>query len=306
MPHDYPENLVTKYRLCYIRGMTYEIQQPRTHNAGAAVDTAIRSHLQTVAGQYAAPVQSFLGFLGKDSISVDSVERFRDHLLHELHRKPATVARSVSAVRTSIREAMDRPDVPIGVRYEVDRQLSKVKTPSKGTPAPVTMSAQQLQQFNAQAKPRAAALARFLYHTAARISEALQIRTDAIKADGPGRFRVEIIGKGSKPRTLRIPAAVLDECRQVFGDGPLLFGGWKRPAAANMIRREAARILEVDGISPHSFRHTAATTAAAAGVPVDAIADWLGHADASMTAAYYLHNRMTPDYLDRVWNAGQD
>lgn len=56
--------------------------------------------------------------------------------------------------------------------------------------------------------------------------------------------------------------------------------------------------LDVDGLTPHKLRHTAASLAIAAGADVKVVQQMLGHKDASMTLNTYAD--LWPDRLDEV------
>ncbi len=61
---------------------------------------------------------------------------------------------------------------------------------------------------------------------------------------------------------------------------------------------EAAQRAGIDPRpTPHSLRHTYATRAVMAGIPLRVVADLLGHSDTTMVEIFYLH--LTPDYVDR-------
>ncbi|MEQ8229243.1 MAG: tyrosine-type recombinase/integrase [Rhodospirillales bacterium] len=49
--------------------------------------------------------------------------------------------------------------------------------------------------------------------------------------------------------------------------------------------------------TPHSLRHTYATRAVMAGIPLRVVAELLGHSNMTMVEIFYLH--LTPDYVDR-------
>lgn len=56
-------------------------------------------------------------------------------------------------------------------------------------------------------------------------------------------------------------------------------------------------------VTPYTLRHTGAVWAAEAGIPMDELAQFLGHDDAATTSKHYA--RYSPDYLRRVANAVQ-
>jgi len=147
------------------------------------------------------------------------------------------------------------------------------------------------------------ALLLFLYNTGARVQEVADLRFEHL--DLATHPRVRLHGKGDKWRTcplweetarllrlLLTPSAGQEPVPQaaVFASDasrPLTrFGIYK-------IVRRHARSLDRDGlaqqrrtISPHVFRHTTAVHLLAAGVEVNVIRGWLGHADLSTTYRY--------------------
>ena len=53
--------------------------------------------------------------------------------------------------------------------------------------------------------------------------------------------------------------------------------------------RRACRTAGVPGLGYHSLRHTFASTLLSRGVSVKAVADWLGHANPTVTVTTYAH-----------------
>ena len=62
-----------------------------------------------------------------------------------------------------------------------------------------------------------------------------------------------------------------------------------RPDRMNHLLRQAAKRAGVPNVGPHGMRHTAATLALAAGVPLHVVSQRMGHADTSITASLYAH-----------------
>ena len=62
-----------------------------------------------------------------------------------------------------------------------------------------------------------------------------------------------------------------------------------KPNTLNHRLRGLVRRLELPQISPHGLRHTAATVALRAGVPVHVVSRRLGHSDPSITLSVYAH-----------------
>ncbi len=89
---------------------------------------------------------------------------------------------------------------------------------------------------------------------------------------------------------------VPDEHRNAWhlgGSGPTGRGTLLDPAN---LRRSLRTVTEQAGLGrwhPHELRHSAASLLSAAGVPLEEVADVLGHASARVTSATYRH-RTTP------------
>lgn len=167
------------------------------------------------------------------------------------------------------------------------------------------------------------ALVLFLAYSGVRIGEATALRvadvdlaarrahirqTWTIDADSN---RVLDTPKNHERRSVPLTRAVLDTV------GPLLEG---QPADAFVFRATRGGAVndgnwrtrvfvyaasDADlagrGVTPHKLRHTAASSAIAAGADVQVVRTMLGHRDASMTLDVYGH--LWPDRLDEVANA---
>lgn len=119
---------------------------------------------------------------------------------------------------------------------------------------------------------------------------------------------VEGLPKSGKRRTVSIPASLVDELRPLVdgrpaddrlfttkrGD-PLRKANWRTREFLPAVDKAK---LDVQGLTPHKLRHTAASLAIAAGADVKVIQQMLGHADAAMTLNVYGH--LFPDRLDEV------
>lgn len=142
------------------------------------------------------------------------------------------------------------------------------------------------------------ALLLFLYNTGARVQEVADLRVGNLHLREPATVRLH--GKGDKWRTCPLwtqTALMLTELTNttnrrasddaVFvsttGEPLTRFGLYK------IVRRHAARLdqpRQNRTVSPHTFRHTAAVHLLEAGVEVNVIRGWLGHADLSTTNRY--------------------
>lgn len=140
------------------------------------------------------------------------------------------------------------------------------------------------------------ALLLFLYNTGARVQEVADLRVGHLELREVALVRLH--GKGGKWRTCplwRQTATLLTELldetkgpetpvfRSVTGEALTRFGIYK------IVRRHTGH-LDNDRTgrrtSPHIFRHTAAVHLLEAGVEVNVIRGWLGHADLTTTNRY--------------------
>jgi len=143
------------------------------------------------------------------------------------------------------------------------------------------------------------ALLLFLYNTGARVQEAADLRAGHLKLGEAALVRLH--GKGDKWRTCPLwrqtaallaelldsldapPAADAPVFRSTTGEALTRFGIYK------IVRRHAGHLDDTRAkrrVSPHIFRHTAAVHLLEAGVEVNVIRGWLGHADLTTTNRY--------------------
>lgn len=149
-----------------------------------------------------------------------------------------------------------------------------------------------------------------LYSTGLRIAELIGIHRGQIKLNGCAK--IQVIGKGSKTRTVKIPMDLYNEIVSLFGnESEYLFSVKKQNRIeeskgyagklnqANLFRsiRKAYEEIGVKKIGLHTHRHLFATELVKQGVPINEVSKLLGHSSVDITAKYYLHNQTEPDEL---------
>jgi integrase/recombinase XerD len=151
--------------------------------------------------------------------------------------------------------------------------------------------------------PRAEALVTLLALNGLRISEAVGARVEDLDADRGHRV-LRVRRKGGKRAKIPLtPAAsrALDAAIDARTSGAIFATSTgrslDRSEAWRLIRRLAkvAGIASASNLSPHSMRHTYATTALDAGVPLRDVQDSMGHSDPRTTRLY----DRSRDNLDR-------
>ena len=141
------------------------------------------------------------------------------------------------------------------------------------------------------------ALVVFLYNTGARVQEAADLRVEHLQlGDHP---LVRLHGKGDKWRSCPLWRQTADLLEELLastdgtGPGTPVFAAKGRPLTRfgiyKVVRRHAGDLDDAGkgrSISPHIFRHTAAVHLLEAGVDINVIRGWLGHADLTTTNRY--------------------
>lgn len=103
------------------------------------------------------------------------------------------------------------------------------------------------------------------------------------------------VKKGGKLQTLQVPPPVAGPVEDAIGDRgpeePILLNEWgnrmTRANAALMLRRLCRAAGVSDAMASHGLRRSFTTAGAAAGVPLDALAETLGHANTATTKRHY-------------------
>lgn len=143
------------------------------------------------------------------------------------------------------------------------------------------------------------ALLLFLYNTGARVQEVADLRVGNLELVDPAIVRLH--GKGDKWRSCPLWHQTVDLLAELLGphdragspDTPVFVSSsgeaLTRSGIYKIVRRHAGHLdNERTGrrVSPHIFRHTAAVHLLEAGVEVNVIRGWLGHADLTTTNRY--------------------
>ena len=142
---------------------------------------------------------------------------------------------------------------------------------------------------------REKALVDFLYSTAARVSEVCALDLKHIDFT-EHTVRIEH-GKGNKGRTTFLNAEAEISLKAYLAsrkdDSTVLFAPARGPAhhlCKKTMEQEISNIVSRCHVSvkvtPHVFRHTAASLALQRGMPIDQVQKWLGHARIQTTLRY--------------------
>ena len=259
---------------------------------------------------YRRDLTRYLGFLDEHGIAAPSeatpedLERYVAWLRSS--RTPegeaytsASVARFVVAVRGLHRFLAIEGVTATDTAFDLD-------APSTGRSLPKALSVESIERLLAAPlgedplARRDRAMLELLYGAGLRISELTGLDVDDI--DRIDRL-VRVVGKGDRERVVpfgELAAEALDDwidrARAVLAPrGPAAFlnvrgsrlsrqGAWK-------VLRGHAEAVDLDGVSPHTLRHSFATHLLDGGADVRAVQELLGHASVTTTQVYTLVSR---------------
>ena len=256
--------------------------------------------LPFVAGKARTPVDR----LAVRDLSAERVRAFLVHLEERRRCSPRTRNQRLAAIRTFARYVAARSPEHI----EWCSQVRAIVLKNTAPPAVSYLEKHEIDalldapdSYTSQGR-RERALLLFLYHTGARVSEAAHLRVRALQfTDNRAEYsRVTLLGKGGKTRqcpllgesarALADPVAERDAGKAVFLNrlGRPITRSGIRQTVERCATKAAERVPSLNGkkIGPHVIRHTAATHMLRAGVDLNTIRAWLGHASLDTTTVY--------------------
>ena len=232
------------------------------------------------------------------SVSNEVLLRFVEEL-REREYKAATVARKVAAVK-SFFGFMAAEGI-----LESD-PTEQLKSPQVGKTLPKTLSPEEIDELLEQPSRRSTPEARrdkamleTAYATGMRVTEivSLDVPDVALESDP---VTVRGVGKGDQERVLPLYQRAVDELRQyIFHVRPKMVRN--RRESALFVNRRGERLTRqgfwlilknyargagLEGITPHTLRHTYATHMLSGGMPLRHVQEALGHASISTTQIY--------------------
>ena len=228
------------------------------------------------------------------------VRQFLDHLEEDRGCSVQTRNQRLSAIRAFARFVASRDPAHIEWTGCI-RAIASKKAPPKPIGWLTKTEMAELLEVPNRRTPRGRvehALLLFLYNTGARVSETTQLVVDDLqigRRDGAHAL-VNIHGKGRKERQCPLwprTEAVLAELAQGQKAGDTVFlSRQRRPytrfGVYRLVERAGARVPSLAGrrITPHMIRHTSACHLLQAGIDLNTIRAWLGHANLDTTNVY--------------------
>lgn len=250
-----------------------------------------------------------IGDLSVSEATPERLQRFLDAVATENGPGAAKTARAVLSGMMGLATRSD------ALRHNPVRELAPVEARAEGaTPVPLGELAGLLVKVRDDERLSAldmVDLVEFVAGTGARISEVcalawedvdlaggtVTIRANAVRAVGKGVIRQEHTKTEAGARRIRLPGAlvgILGDRRVRGGPNPhgLVFptvlGNLRDPRNTARDWSLARERMQVPAYTFHSFRKTVATALDQAGLSARDIAEYLGHADPSLTLGTYM------------------
>jgi integrase/recombinase XerD len=238
-----------------------------------------------------------------DALTLDRVRRFLQHLETTRHNHRRTRNHRLTVLHTFFEFLARRVPECLNVAQQV------AGVPLKRVPPPDTqfLDREQIATLFRQLPTdgrlalRDRALLLFLYNTGARAQEVADLRVEHLELGTQPRVRLH--GKGDKWRICPLwqqTAQLLEQWINLASKSPTgraLFTSSNGRALTRfgiykIVRRHTTHLASSHAqpsghhVSPHVFRHTAAVHLLEAGVDINVIRGWLGHASLETTNRY--------------------
>jgi integrase/recombinase XerD len=218
-------------------------------------------------------------------------------LLKDLGLSPASIRRSVSAIRTYY-------GFLLGEGKAANDPSDRLESPRRGRILPETLTVVEVEALLAAPKIeqplawRDRALLELAYGAGLRVSELCNLGlTDLLLREN----LVRVFGKGSKERLVPVGRSLIGavsvylhtmrpELDRGKSKGRVLLNARGEPlsrvGAWTVVKRAAERAGITKRVTPHTLRHTFATHLLEGGADLRAVQEMLGHADLSTTQIY--------------------
>ena len=229
--------------------------------------------------------------------------------LKERNYAATTTARKVAAMRSFFDFLVNEANIKAN-------PAQNIASPKVGRALPKPISISQVRRLldepARQSRPeveRDTAILHLLYASGMRVSELVSLNLNDI--DIKSGF-VRCFGKGHKERIIPIherAARAVDE--YLKEDRPRLAHGRDEPAlflnargerltrqGLWQILKDYAKAAELEGITPHTLRHSFATHMLSGGADLRSVQELLGHANISTTQVY---THLTTDHIRRTY-----
>lgn len=237
------------------------------------------------------PIRPVFGHLRPDQIDRPLCRAYRAQR-HRQGVKDGTVIKELSTLRAAL-------------RWHDKATMAIIHLPATPPPRNRHLTREQYHALReGAASPHLLLFVVLAYTTAGRAGAILDLTWDRVDFE-KGLIRLakglhSTKGRATVPMTVSAKEALLEARSAALSDYVIEYGGRKVGSVKRAFARAAKR-AGVPWCTPHVLRHTAAVHMAESGVPIEEIAQYLGHTTPSVT--YRVYARYSPDYLRRAASA---
>jgi len=227
---------------------------------------------------------------------LDYLPPFFSHL-KDISGKPRTLSVYKTSLKKPIQQFIVRNGGSVKDLSFLDKIFSELRTgiPDPSFTSDKMISTEEMNALVTSTSKRISLIISFLYRSAVRISELINLRLGKtnIKENGE-TVLLRVIGKGEKERWVVIPTYLYTTIKDVFNGKKYLFESktGKQLHRVNIykdITRVSRRIIGRQ-IHPHQLRHVRATNWLERKNSLRAVAKRLGHSNPSTTSLIYDHS----------------
>jgi len=232
--------------------------------------------------------------LSPQAITPIDIREYRTHLLKVKSYKPATVNRKLASLSAFCNWARDADLIPANPTKGISL-VEQVR------PAPKWLGKNEqyalLRAVQEKGRRRDIALITLMLNTGLRVSEVSNLKMSDVEIS-PRKGSVMVRGgKGEKFRSVPLNVDArkairdyLEEERPEVDDGDYLFMGQRgeslQPSGIYYLVGRYAYDARLEDVTPHTLRHTFGKNLVDAGVPLDRVAQLLGHESVDTTRIY--------------------
>ena len=226
-----------------------------------------------------------MGEAPADAISQDLVDRY----VAGRQAAPGTIRKELGILRAALRHCE---------RQRLIGKAPHIALPGAPPPRDRRLTRAEFDRLLGECKAHHLwVFSHLAWHTAARASAILELKWADV--DLTGR-KIAYKAAGRQKRRVTVPIndtllSALQEAQTAALTPYVVEYAGKPVASVKRAFAAAAERAGLDDVSPHVLRHSAASAMVQAGVPMEAVAQFLGHSNASVTFRVYA--RYSPTYL---------
>ena len=247
-------------------------------------------------------------YLSLSTVDADVIRGWVERMMDE-GKKPATVNRGLSAVKTFYRFALSRKLVEKDPAHGIIGPKKSKPLPQYVREGDMNRLLDEYLQGDEYNKVRARTIIILFYETGIRLAELIGLNDEDVDFDS---MQLKVTGKRDKQRIVPFGAEMAEALQQYMAlrdteverQEPGLFLSNKgrrvsREMVRNLVKQSLSEVTTLKKRSPHVLRHSFATAMLNNGAGLESVKKLLGH-ESLETTEIYTHN--TFEQLKRVYN----